>query len=107
MAVLTEDGRVIVRSDVTTKTYSELDENEIWHVKLTITQGRLIDGEDKWETESVSMTATAKDLSVALANASVSIDQYLFPRNYDLFTKPKQLPVPDVPSKTEDGEYVN
>ena len=101
-----EDGRKIVGSKVITKTFCELDENEYWKVDQTVTQERLIEGDDDWETKTINMSAHAKELEVAVANAIMSLERYLVPRNSDLFQEPNyegKIPA----SKTKDGEYVN
>jgi hypothetical protein len=103
-----EDGRKIVGSRVTTKTFCELDENGYWKVDQSITQERLIEGEDEWEVKTVQQSAHAKQLEVAIANAILALERFLVPRNSDLFKEPnyeKGLAIPM--DKTEDGEYVN
>lgn len=92
----------IVGTRVVTTTHCEIGENELWNVEVEIVQKRLFEGEEEWESKSVTMKANAKELEVAVASAIVSLDMYLTPRGNDLFSEAKVLPV-----QTESGEYIN
>lgn len=109
-----EDGRKVIGSEVTTKTFCSFGEDEHWHVTQTITQKRLIEGDDEWEERTIEMEAHARRIEIAVANAIMSLDQYLTSRNGDLFNDPKQLAnstnnttVANLPSKALNGEYIH
>ena len=102
MPEFTKEGKQIIGNKVETTTLSELIDG-YWHVTQSVSQSRLVDGEDEWQTEAVKMTAKAKKLEVAIANAFLSIETWLSKHNNDLFDEP----VYSIPDKTEDGEYVN
>lgn len=102
MKEFTKDGRQVIGKNIETTTLSEYIDG-YWHVTQTVSQSRLLDGDDEWETKAVKMTAKAEDLNVAVANAFLSIETWLHRHQNDLFDEP----VYPVPEKTTDGEYVN
>lgn len=108
---LTEDGREIIGTDVVTRTYSELLDNGYWKVTQSVIQKRLVKDEEEWEKRELKMSAEAEELRTAILNAFVSVQTYLELRDNDLFNKPKKPTsgeaIQVVPSKTEDGEYIN
>jgi len=72
---------------------AKLESTGFWKVSQNLVQSRRVDNESEWESKTVTMSASAKTLDVALAEVFLSMEGYLVARNHDLFSELDEEPI--------------
>lgn len=64
--------------------------NGQWKVSLKMTQGRKNEEDKDWETRNTEVTLFGNDIDKVMAQAAVTLNQYLESLNWDLFMLPAE-----------------